>query len=338
MNSHIVCFGEVLLRISAPGKELLLQSPAFNAHVGGAEANVAVSLRRLGHAASVVTALPDNRLADACLCELRKHGVDTQHVVRHGARMGLYFLTHGAGHRPSEVLYDRADSAFAIAPSNAYDWTAALAGAQWLHLSGISLAVSGTAAEATREAMRAATAMNVRISFDCNYRSQLWGARATEAPALLRELCSTATLVFGDERDMSLMFARDFSRLPAEQRGHEAARLAFENFPKLQWIASTTRGRNSGDAQDLGGLLHSRTGHYASRINPLGTVVDRIGSGDAFAAGIIDQLVQNADPQAAVEFAAAAAVLKHSIPGDVNLSTRTDIEALVAGRPIDVRR
>ena len=338
MNHRIVCFGELLLRLSAPGKELLLQSPAFNAHIGGAEANVAVSLTLLGHDAAFVTALPDNKLADASLGEMRKHGVDTHRAIRRPGRMGMYYLTQGAGHRPSEVLYDRANSVFATAHSNAYDWPDALAGAGWLHVSGITPAVSANAALAAREAMQAARALNLRVSFDCNYRPQLWGARASEAPALLRELCSLATLIFGDERDIGLIFGRDFSALPSDQRGREAAKIAFEAFPSLEWMASTTRGRNAGDAQELGGLLRNRMHTYASRIIPLGTVVDRIGSGDAYAAGIVDQLLRGSDPQAAVEFAAAAAVLKHSIPGDFNLSRRADIESLVAGHAIDVRR
>src|SRR5688572_7479069 len=137
MNPAVVCFGEVLLRLSAPGKELLLQSPHFDAHVGGAEANVAVSLRQLGHAAVVVSALPDSTLGRACAGELRRHGVATEAIKFRDARMGMYFLTHGAGHRPAEVLYDRANSAFATAPADAYDWDALLDGAAWLHVSGI---------------------------------------------------------------------------------------------------------------------------------------------------------------------------------------------------------
>lgn len=338
MNHRIVCFGELLLRLSAPGKELLLQSPAFNAHIGGAEANVAVSLTLLGHDAAFVTALPDNKLADASLGELRKHGVDTHRVIRRPGRMGAYFLTHGAGNRPSEVLYDRSHSVFALAHSDAYDWPGILAGAQWLHISGVTPAVSAATAQAARNAMQAARTMNLKVSFDCNYRSQLWGPRANEAPALLRELCSLATLVFGDERDIGLIFGRDFSTVPADERGREAAKIAFEAFPNLEWMASTTRERSAGDALELGGLLRNRTHVYTSRIIPLGTVVDRIGSGDAYAAGIIDQLLGGSDPLAAVEFATAAAVLKHSIPGDFNLSRRADIESLVAGHAVDVRR
>ena len=337
MKKSIVCFGELLVRLSAPGRELLLQSPALQVHIGGAEANVAVSLRRLGHHTAVVSAVPDNTLGHACVAELRKHDVETTGVQFLPGRMGLYFLTHGAGHRPAEVLYDRAASSFANA-QQAFDWPALLADAQWLHVSGITPAVSDNAAESARLAMLEARKAGIKISFDCNFRARLWGSRAADAPAILRELASHADLLFGDQRDVAFIFGTDFSRTPKDQHAQAAAAIAFKEFPNLQWIASTIRNRETMDSQELAGLLHTRTGTHTSRFFTLSGIIDRIGSGDAFAAGVIDQILQQATPQAIAEFGCAAAALKHSIPGDFNLSNRDDIQALFAENTSDVRR
>src|ERR1700761_7761131 len=178
----IACFGEILLRLCAPQSELLLQSRGFAADVGGAEANVAVALARWGHAASVVSVLPDNALGRAAAGELRRHGVTTDALQFRPGRMGLYFLAVGAGHRPSEVLYDRENSAFALAPPELIDWGAVLTGMSWLHLSGITPAVGSQAAEAALRAVAAARSQGVAISFDCNYRSKLWERWKGEAP------------------------------------------------------------------------------------------------------------------------------------------------------------
>jgi len=252
--------------------------------------------------------------------------------------MGLYFLTHGAGHRPADVLYDRADSSFAQVASHNFNWTTLLADAQWLHVSGITPAVSANAAESARLAMITARAAGIKISFDCNFRARLWGARTPEAPAILRELAGQADLLFGDQRDVAFIFGTDFTRMPKGQHAHAAADIAFKAFPNLQWIASTIRNRETMDTQELAGLLHTRTGTYTSRFFTLAGIVDRIGSGDAFAAGVIDQILHQAAPQTVAEFGCAAAALKHSIPGDFNLSNRDDIQSLLAEHTTDVRR
>ena len=220
MSATVLCFGEILLRLSAPNKELLLQSARFDVHVGGAEANVAVSLSKFGHAAAMVSTLPESPLGRACAGELRRHGVQTDAIRFRDGRMGLYFLTHGAGHRPAEVLYDRAGSAFAAASAADYDWNALLADCSWLHVSGITPAVSNAAGEAAARAMAAARQRGVKISFDCNFRARVWGARAKEAPAVLRELCEQADLIFGDERDFAFMLG---GTADARVRGIQAA-------------------------------------------------------------------------------------------------------------------
>lgn len=324
MSATVLCFGEILLRLSSPGKELLLQSSHFDVHVGGAEANVAVSLSKLGHAAAMASSLPESPLGHACAGELRRHGVSTDAIRFGDGRMGLYFLTHGAGHRPAEVLYDRAGSAFATANADAYDWNA-LDGCKWLHVSGITPAVSNAAGEAAIRAMTAARQRGARISFDCNFRARVWGMRAQEAPAELRRLCQQADLIFGDERDFAFMLGGK-------------ADAAFEAFPHLQFIACTSRARQSADVQQLSGSLQSRRDTYTTRLYSLYGIVDRIGAGDAFAAGVLHGLIRSFDPQKTIDFATAAAVLKHSIPGDFNLASVADVEAVLSEQQTDVRR
>jgi 2-dehydro-3-deoxygluconokinase len=338
MTRRVVCFGEVLLRLSAPGKELLLQSPRLDVHVGGAEANVAVSLQRLGHATAVVSALPDSSLGRACAAELRRYGVETDAIQFRDARMGMYFLTHGAGHRPAEVLYDRANSAFASAPADAYDWEALLDGAAWLHISGITPAVSAAAADAALRAMKSAHRRQTSVSFDCNFRSRLWRARAHEAPPVLRQLCAEAHLLFGDERDIAFMLGLKLDGASANEKRRRAADAAFEAFPHLAYMACTDRTRRSVDVQDLAGILLAKSGSWSSRPYPLYGIVDRIGAGDAYAAGVLHGLITRLEPQNVVDFATAAACLKHSIPGDFNLASAADIQALLSEQQTDVRR
>lgn len=334
----MLSFGEVLLRLSAPGKQLLLQTGSLEAHVGGAEANVAVSLSRLGHKTAVVTSLPDNALGHACVSELRRHGVDTDPIRFRDARMGLYFLTHGAGQRPAEVLYDRAQSAFATAPADSYDWPALLENTQWLHVSGITPAVSAEGAESALRAVTAARAANVSVSFDCNFRARLWGARSPQAPRILSELCQYANLIFGDDRDIAFMLGFKAETEDATERRRKAAAMAFESFGSLKWIAYTERTRHSVESQQLAGTLHTSQECFTTRPYPLQGIVDRIGAGDAFAAGILHGLIRGLPPQATVEFATAAGCLKHTVPGDFNLLGVSDIELFLSEVQTDVRR
>lgn len=325
MSASVLCFGEILLRLSSPNKELLLQSARFDAHVGGAEANVAVSLSKFGHEAALVSTLPESPLGRGCAGELRRHGVLTDAIRFCEGRIGLYFLTHGAGHRPAEVLYDRAGSAFAAAAADVYDWDTLLAGCSWLHVTGITPAVSDAAGEAAMRAMTAARQHRVKISFDCNFRSRVWGARAKQAPAVLRKLCEQADVIFGDERDFAFML-----------EGNTDA--AFAAFKDLQFVACTNRERHSADTQEISGSLRSRRDTYTTRPYSLYGIVDRIGAGDAFAAGVLHGLIRSFDPQKTVDFATAAAVLKHSIHGDFNLASAADVELLLSEHRTDVRR
>ena len=335
---RVLCFGELLMRLSAPDRQRLLQTPHLDVQFGGAEANVAASLAILGHDSAVISVLPDNVIGHACAGELRRHGVDTAGIRFESGRMGLYFLSPGAMHQPSAVLYDRADSAFARAQADSYDWPRLLAGADWLHVSGITPALGANTAEAALTAMRAAHACGARVSFDCNYRSKLWGVRVAQAPGLLRELIAEADLLFGNDRDVALILGLDFPQTNGRERFRAAADAAFAVWPHLQRITATERLHHSVDDQDLSGMLAAADATHTSPVYHLTGIVDRIGGGDAFAAGLLHGLWQDMGDAAALDFAVAAACLKHSVLGDVNLLGESEIRACVSGHGFEVRR
>ena len=337
-RSGFVCFGELLLRLSAPNNELLLQSGTLAVHIGGAEANVAVSLSHFGHATRMVSVVPDNALGNACRGELRRHGVRTEGIQIGPGRMGLYFLTVGAGHRPSEVLYDRADSAFALASAELVDWKPLLADASWLHVSGITPALGPSAAAAALRAVRTARSQGRSVSFDCNYRAKLWQRWQGNAQRILREMVAEADLLFAEERDMALILDRDYQALPASERFQASASDALATFPNLKRVAATVRGQRSVDDHDLGAKLMARSGLVTTRTYSIGRIIDRIGSGDAFAAGVLHGIESGLDDQASLDFGLAAACLKHSIPGDFNLSTVADVHNLLQDAGFTVKR
>jgi len=339
MAAQIVCFGEVLLRLGAPGRQLLLQSPQLDVHVGGAEANVAVSLARLGHRARLVSVLPKNALGEAAAGELRRYGVDDGSIRWVAGRMGLYFLLPGAIHRPSEVLYDRAHSAFALASASQFDWELELSGAEALHVSGITPALGPELARATFTAIETARRLGLRVSFDINYRPRLWRERETEAPKILGELLRYADTVFADDRDMALILGERFESEDPLERIEAAARMALDAYPGLSRFACTIRSQHSVDHHALSAVMVVRDADSivlpAYEVVP---IVDRIGSGDAFAAGLLHGLYRARGDLESLGFALAAACLKHSLPGDFNLLTASDIEAFLGQQRFDVRR
>jgi 2-dehydro-3-deoxygluconokinase len=337
-SAGIACFGEILLRLGALHSELLLQTRTFAGHIGGAEANVAVALAQWGHAASVVSVLPDNPLGHGAAGELRRYGVRTSAIQFRPGRMGLYFLTVGAGHRPSEVLYDREGSAFALAPPELIDWTSVLADVSWLHLSGITPAVGPQAAEAALRAARAARAAGISVSFDCNYRAKLWERWQADARPILRELVDHADLLFAEQRDIALILGQGFDNIPAAEQFRVAGTHAFETFSRLKRIATTVRVQRSVDDHDLSAALLSREGLRTTRTYSIGRIIDRIGSGDAFAAGILHGVRTQMDDQDTVNFGLASACLKHSIPGDFNLVGIAEVQNLLRDAGFTVRR
>ncbi len=342
MTRRILCYGELLLRLGAPGREPLLQSPLFNVHVGGAEANVAVSLARFGHAAAVASTVPENALGEAAVAELRRHGVDTRAVRRAPGRMGLYFLATGAGLRPSSVLYDRAGTAFAAAGAGAYDWPALLHGVDCLHLSGITPALGQATADAALAAARAGRTAGALVSFDGNFREKLWACWDAEPAPILRALLAEADIAFADHRDIAVALGADEgggAHAPVEERIAAGAARAFAAFPHLRRIATTLRTQQSVDHHALGAILLDRDGRVERAPDrDLPGIVDRIGAGDAFAAGVLHGILGGRSDRDSLQFGLAASCLKHSLPGDASLAGLDEVEALVGGARLDVRR
>ncbi|NEK64630.1 sugar kinase [Sphingomonas carotinifaciens] len=334
---RFLAFGEVMLRLSPPGRELLMQSPRLDVWVAGAEANVATQLARLGHDVGLATRVPDNDLGRAAITTLRGHGVDVSQVQTGGERMGLYFVTAGAGLRATEVIYDRAHSAFAEAPVSAWDWGRMLAGVDRLHLSGITPALGPVPAESAIAAAAAARERGIAVSFDGNWRGKLWERWDSDPRAILRRIVEQADLMFGNHRDIALLLGRDDFGGEGEDRRRAAAEAAFEAFPNLQTIASTARHVEHVDLHRLSARVDARDGHAQTAEVEVAGIVDRIGGGDAFAAGVLHGLRRGGDIGQAAATGLALAVLKHSLPGDAGLFRQPDLDAYLAGG-LDVRR
>jgi 2-dehydro-3-deoxygluconokinase len=333
----IVTFGEIMLRLKSPGFERLLQRPELEATFGGGEANVAVSLSLLGRRVSYVTALPENAVADAALRELARYGVDVSSVARKKGRLGIYFLESGADQRASAVTYDREGSAIALAKPGDFDWPALLAGADWFHLTGITPALSQGCADLALEAVRAARKAGVRVSIDLNYRKKLWnyGKKPSE---VMCPLAAEADLIVANEEDIqkclgigALSVDGSSGPLDAAVYGHLLEEVR-SSFPSVSRVAVTLRESLSADRNGWSALLLGERGLFASRKYEIDDIVDRVGGGDAFSAALIFALDEfPGDDARALEFAVAASCLKHSIPGDFNLVTRSEVEALMAG-------
>lgn len=330
---RIVTFGEVMLRLRSPASERLFQSRLLEATFGGAEANVAVSLANYGAPVSFVTALPATAVADACLVELRGLGVDTRFVQRQGERMGVYFLEGGANQRPSRVTYDRAGSAIATATTADFDWDAILADAAWLHVSGVTPAISASAAELCIEAASRARDRGVTISIDYNYRKNLW-RYGRSAPEVMRELVRCAHVGIANEEDCQKALGIEAGAnvhagsLEAAQY-RELAERVLDVFPNLERQVITLRESRGADVNGWSAVLHNRRGFLRSKRYEITDIVDRVGAGDAFAGALIYGLLTFDDDARSLEFATAASCLKHSIPGDYNRVSVAEVEGLV---------
>jgi len=335
---RIVCLGEVLLRLGAPGHEPLLRSPRFETSIGGAEANVAIALANLGLDTALVSTLPANPLGDACLGELRRHGVDTSGIARSPGRLGLYFLTHGAMLRASTVVYDRDGSAFAEATPSRYDWSRLLEGAAWLHVTGITLALGPRCEQAVAAAVQTAVANGVQVSFDCNFRPSLWAGRESDARRLLAATARQADLVFANSADGEFIFGLDTKAQPGTERLRALAAGLSAECPRLHWLAGTNRVVHGTGHHELSGFLVDRGSVVESDTLALDGIVDRIGAGDAYAAGVLYGLSQAMAPQPCVAFATTLAALKHSVPGDFSGLQVEEVRAAMGPRARDVRR
>jgi 2-dehydro-3-deoxygluconokinase len=336
MGSTVVCFGEMLLRLSSPVGTPLARAAALQVHVGGAEANLAVALAGLGTPARMVTALPDNALGQAAKAALGAAGVDTQHVRLASGRMGLYFYEPPAGPRAARVTYDRAGSAFVLARASLFEFDAALQGAALLHVSGITPALGPAGVELARAAIAAANAAGVPISFDGNFRSSLWQAWDNDPRAILFPLISEATILFGNHRDLSLLLGREIPGEGSDQR-QQAAEVAFSTFPKLNLLASTTRQVIDATTHRLAARIDTRDSHVQTDAITVSGIVDRIGTGDAFAAGVLHRYLSGASLRAAAEAGLALAALKHGIDGDTICASETELAAFEP-EGTDVRR
>ncbi|MFM1885451.1 MAG: hypothetical protein RL026_608 [Pseudomonadota bacterium] len=332
----ITCFGELLLRLTPPASQLLVQASQLDVVVGGAEANVAAALATLGHAVRFVGLAPANALGDRAVTVLRGTGVDTRFIARAPGRMGLYFLENGGGLRPSSITYDRAGSAFAEALPGAIDFRGALSGSQLLHTGGITPALGPKGVALARAAQAAARDAGVPICFDGNYRSQLWSAWDSQPAQVLRELVADATILIGNHRDISLLLDTHFGGDDPESR-RRAAQAAFAAFPRLQLIASTVRDIVTGEHHRLAARLDTRNDAQETAAVDITGIVDRIGTGDAFAAGVLHGWLEHSDLATLARHGLALAALKHSVPGDMCLLDRNALAAFSATGG-DVRR
>lgn len=334
--SRTVFLGELLVRLSAQGRQLLGTTPALDIHVGGAEANVAVGMAMLGADTAMVSAVPDNDFGRRAVAHLAAAGVNARAVRTAPGRMGLYILTPGAGLRASDILYDRAGSSFAGLGAGAFEWDVLLAGADRLHLSGITPALGPGSADLALEAAAAAERLGVAISFDGNYRARLWEAWDSDPRAVLMELVSKADILFGNHQDIGLLMGHPISG-EGEARRRGAAEAAFEAFPKLRLMASTARHALDADRHAISARIDTRDAAHQTDEVLVSGIVDRIGAGDAFAAGVLAALDRGKDEAEVAEWGLALTALKHSLPGDASLFREGDIAAFRAGAR-DVRR
>ena len=331
----ILTFGEIMLRLRAPGHERLFQSNLMEATFGGGEANVAVSLANFGMDVDFFTILPENDLGQHCINELRKFGVDTRKIQRGPGRMGIYFLEAGANQLPSKVIYDRAGSALALAKPGDVDWDNVLQGVGWFHITGITPAVSETAARLSLEAVKQAHEKGITVSCDLNYRKNLWkfGKKASD---VMREIARFVDIAIANEEDVqkSLDITADV-KVESGELDREKYRIlgnsVLEQFPNMKMIAITLRESHSADWNGWAACLNDGTDFYVSKKYEIRNIVDRVGGGDSFAAGLIYGLNRYESGREALEFAVAASCLKHSIIGDFNRVGVSDVEKLMGG-------
>jgi 2-dehydro-3-deoxygluconokinase len=330
-----VCFGEIMLRLSPPGHERFFQSPVLQATFGGGEANVAVSLAQFGCESHYVTRLPANPIGDAAVRALRAEGVHLEHVVRGGARVGIYFAETGASQRPSTVVYDRAHSAIGEIGPGAIDWASALTGTSWFHCTGITPALGPGPAACTAEAMEAAARAGARVSVDLNYRAKLWSK--AEAQKTMRPSMRFVDVVIANEEDLQAVLGIEVPRADVtagvlDVGGYRAAAERVVGEFGVKKVAVTLRESLSASENAWSAVLFDgETGEFHQGQRYVVHLVDRIGGGDSFAAGLIYGLATGRDGAAALRFAIAASALKQTIPGDFNRVSVSEVERLAGG-------
>ena len=331
----VLTFGEIMLRLKAPGHERFFQSPMLEATFGGGEANVAISLANYGMDAEFLTVLPKNDIAECCIRELRYFGVDTKKIVRSEGRMGIYYLEGGANQLPSKVVYDRAYSSIALAKPGDIDWDKAFEGVDWFHITGITPTISESSMELSLEAVKEAKKRNITVSCDLNYRKNLWkyGKKASE---VMRELAKYVDVAIANEEDVqkSLEITVDVNVESGEldrKKYRALGNKVLESYPNMKCIAITLRESHSADWNGWAACLNDGKDFYVSKKYEIRDIIDRVGGGDSFAGGLIYGLNQYEDKQSALEFAVAASCLKHSVIGDFNRVSVSDVEKLMGG-------
>lgn len=331
----VLTFGEIMLRLKAPGHERLMQSPLMEATFGGGEANVAVSLANYGMDSAFLTVLPENTLGDACMGELRRFNVDTSRILRGPGRMGIYFLEAGANQLPSKVIYDRADSSVALAGPGTIDWNTALEGIDWFHITGITPAISQSLMELSLESVKEAKKRDIKVSCDLNYRKNLW-KYGKSAQEVMCELARYADILIANEEDVqkSLGITIDVDVASGNIDSNKYEQLSnkvLETYPNVEMIAITLRESRSADSNGWSACLNNRSAFYVSKHYDINDIIDRVGGGDSFGGGLIYGLTHFSDCGEALEFAAAASCLKHSILGDFNRVSADDVMKLMLG-------
>jgi 2-dehydro-3-deoxygluconokinase len=330
----VVTFGEIMLRLKSPFFERLFQSPVLEATFGGGEANVAVALANFGVDISYITALPKNDIADACIRELRKFNIDTTYIIRSEGRMGIYFLENGANQRASKVIYDREGSS--IAKQSSIDFQNAFTGAGWFHITGITPAISESVAALSLEAVQIAKKTGLTVSCDLNYRKNLW-KYGKDAQEVMSQIVKYVDVVIANEEDCqkalgikSSVEVEEGSLDPSKYE--KLSNIVLKTYPDIKIIAITLRESESADINGWSACLNDRNDFILSKKYLIKDIVDRVGGGDAFAAGLIYGLNIYDDKRNALEFAVAASCLKHSILGDFNMVSIKEIEALKDGQ------
>lgn len=334
--AKIVTMGEIMLRLSTPNNEKFIQADEFDINYGGGEANVAVSLANYGHDAEFVSALPKNPIGDAAIATLRKYNVGTKHISRSGERVGIYFLETGSAMRASNVVYDRAHSSISTAKADEFDFDAIFKDADWFHFTGITPAVSDSAAELTEVALKAAKKAGVTVSVDLNFRKKLWSSE--KAKRIMTNLMQYVDVCIGNEEDAEKVLGfkpgnTDVTAGELELNGYvDIFNQMCDQF-KFKYVISSLRESFSASNNDWSACIMDGATRefYHSKKYHVTPIVDRVGGGDSFAAGLICGLCDKKDFKSALEFAVAASALKHTIPGDFNLVTREDVEGLAGG-------